>query len=268
MTPSMYDQWAEIYDSVYSYVTDDIPFYVEEALQTGGPVLELGCGTGRVAIPIADAGVDVVGLDSSPAMLEVARRKLERTSRGDGHLTLVEADMRDLGPLDTLDVVDKLDRKFGLAIIPFRGFLALMNVEDQMRALDGIRRRLVPGGRLIFNVFVPDANMLVQEGDVPYHLRDVTDSETGRKLVLWQQSTYDHYNQVTSVRIIVEELDDSGAVDRRIYKDFQLRYAHRWEIAHLLARCGYDVLDLFGDFDRSPFDESSTEMVWVASPRS
>ena len=109
--------------------------------------------------------------------------------------------------------------------------------------------------------------MLVQEGDVPYHLRDVTDNENGRRLVLWQQSSYDHYNQIASVRIIVEELDDSGAVDRRIYKDFQLRYAHRWEIEHLLTRCGYEVLDLFGDFDRSPFDESSTEMVWVARPR-
>ena len=264
MTPSMYDQWAEIYDSVYSYVTDDIPFYVEEALRAGGPVLELGCGTGRVAIPIADAGVDVVGLDSSPAMLEVARRKIECSSEGANHLTLVEADMRDLASLDTLDIVDK---KFGLAIIPFRGFLALLSVEDQIRTLDGIRRRLIPGGRLVFNVFVADAHMLVQEGDVPYHLRDVTDSETGRKLVLWQQSTYDHYNQVTSVRIIVEELDDSGAVNRRTYKDFQLRYAHRWEIEHLLVRCGYEVLDLFGDFDRSPFDESSTEMVWVARPR-
>ena len=264
MTPSVYDQWAEIYDSVYSYVTDDIPFYVEEALQAGGPVLELGCGTGRVTIPIADAGVDVVGLDSSPSMLEVACRKLERSSRGAGNLTLVEADMRALASLDTLDNKDK---EFGLAIIPFRGFLALMNVEDQMQALDGIRHRLVPGGRLIFNVFVPDAHMLVQEGDVPYHLRDVTDKETGRKLVLWQQSTYDHHNQITRVRIIIEELDESGAVSKRLYKDFQLRYAHRWEIEHLLARCGYEVLDLFGDFDRSPFDESSTEMVWVARPR-
>ena len=264
MTPSAYDQWAEIYDSVYSYVTDDIPFYVEEAVRAGGPVLELGCGTGRVAIPIADAGVDVVGLDSSPAMLEVARRKIERSNVGASHLTLVEADMRDLASLDTLGALDK---KFGLAIIPFRGFLALLSVEDQIRALDGIKRRLVPGGRLIFNVFVPDVNMLVQEGDVPYHLRDVTDSETGRRLVLWQQSSYDHYNQIASVRIIVEELDDSGAVDRRTYKDFQLRYAHRWEIEHLLTRCGYEVLDLFGDFDRSPFDESSTEMVWVARPR-
>ena len=73
---SIYDAWADVYDSVYSYVREDIPFYVDEALTAGGPVLELGCGTGRVTIPIAAAGVDVTGVDLSPAMLDIARRKV------------------------------------------------------------------------------------------------------------------------------------------------------------------------------------------------
>ena len=261
MTSFSYDQWADVYDSVYSYVTDDIPFYVEEALRSGGPVLELGCGTGRVAIPIAEAGVDIVGLDSSPAMLEVARRKIEGSGSAAAHLTLVEADMRDLASSEGLD------EKFGLVISPFRGFLALLSVGAQIQTLSGIRDRLGEDGKLIFNVFVPDPQMLVQEGDVPYHLRDVTDSETGRRLVLWQQTTYEHHSQVMSVRIIVEELDGAGVVGRRLYRDFQLRYSHRWEIEHLLARCGFEIVDLFGDFDRTPFDESSAEMVWVARPR-
>ena len=68
MSPSAYDQWASIYDSVYSYVRDDIPFYVKQALDSGGDVLELGCGTGRVTIPIAEAGVDIVGLDLDHAL--------------------------------------------------------------------------------------------------------------------------------------------------------------------------------------------------------
>lgn len=254
---STYDQWAEIYDSVYSYVREDIPFYVEEARRAGGPVLELGCGTGRVAIPIAKAGVEVVGLDSSPAMLEVARRKLRNLRGRRAYLTLVQADMRDFA----------LDQKFNLAIIPFRGFLALLTVEDQIKALLNIRRHLAPGGKLVFNVFVPDLNMLVQEGDVPYHLRDVIVPESGVRLVLWHQSSYDNHNQILNARIIVEELDEDGVVRRRLYRDFQLRYAHRWEIHHLLRWCGYEVLDLYGDFDRSPFDESSDEMVWVAGLR-
>ena len=251
---SAYDQWAEIYDSVYSYVREDIPFYVEEARRAGGPVLELGCGTARVALPMAEAGLDVVGLDSSSAMLGAARRKMQRLAGRGGSLSLVQGDMRQFS----------LYQRFNLVIIPFRGFLSLLAVEDQMRTLDKVKRHLAPGGKLIFNIFVPDLNMLVQEGDVPYHFRDVTDPDSGARLVLWHQSSYDNHNQIINARQIVEELDEEGVVGRRLYRDFQLRYVHRWEAHHLLRLCGYEVLDLFGDFDRSPFDETSTEMVWVA----
>ena len=258
MSESSYDEWAEVYDSVYSYVTEDIPFYVDEARRSGGPVLELGCGTGRVAIPIAQAGVNIVGLDFSPAMLRVARGKAAGLTGTGRPLTLVEGDMRDIS----------LDQRFSLVIIPFRGFLALLTVDDQIQALDSIRRHLATDGRLIFSVFVPDLNMLLQEGDVPYHLRDVTDPETGKRLVLWHQSRYDNHNQIIDARMIAEELDETGVVIKRLYRDFQLRYAHRWEMEHLLAVSGYEVLELYGDFDRSPFDETSTEMVWVVRPRS
>ena len=251
---SSYDQWADIYDSVYSYLTVDIPFYVEEATNAQGPVLELGCGTGRVAIPVAEAGADVVALDYSEAMLSVARRKKPRLAAGSGSLSLLKGDMRDFA----------LDRKFALVIIPFRGFLSLLTVEDQMRTLDAVKRHLAPGGKLIFNTFVPDLDMLVQEGDVAYHFRDVTDPGTGATHVIWHQSRYDNHNQIINARTIVETLDEKGAVSRRLYRDFQLRYVHRWEMHYLLEVCGYDVKDLFGDFDRSPFEESSTEMVWVA----
>ncbi len=250
--PSSFDQWADVYDSVYSYVTEDIPFYIDEARSAGGSVLELGCGTGRVAIPIAQAGIEIVGLDSSPAMLEVARRKAEKPP-GARSVRLVEADMRDFS----------LDEVFDLVIIPFRGFLSLLSVEDQVRTLASVRKHLTPGGKLAFNIFVPDLNMLVQEGDVAYHLRDVTDSDTGRRLVVWHQSAYDNHNQIISARIIVDDLEADGVVGRRFYRDFQLRYSHRWEIRHLLEVCGFEIVDLFGDFELSPFDETSTEMVWV-----
>jgi len=252
---SRFDDWAEIYDSVYSYLKEDIAFYVEEATNVQGPVLELGCGTGRVAIPMAQAGAEVVGLDSSRAMLARARDKMDGATRGRGSLSLVRGDMRRL----------PFDRRFSLVVVPFRGFLSLLSAEDQERTLNEIRDRLGPGGRLVFNIFVPDLDMLVQEGDVPYHFRDVTDPQTGTTLVLWHQSSYDNYNQIISARLIVEELDGRGAVRTRVYRDFQLRYVFRWEMHRLLESCGFRVLDVYGDFDRSPFDETSTEMVWVAA---
>ena len=252
---SPFDEWADIYDSVYSYQKEDIAFYVEEALAAGGPVLELGCGTGRVAVPMAQAGVEVVGLDSSRAMLSKASAKIRGAGGVRGSLSLVQGDMRAL----------PFDRRFSLVAVPFRGFLSLLSAEDQVRTLREIRSRLGPTGRLVFNVFVPDLNMLLQEGDVPYHFRDVTDPETGTTLVLWHQSRYDNHNQVISARVIVEELDGGGAVRTRLYRDFQLRYVFRWEMHRLLESCGFRVLELYGDFQRSPFDETSTEMVWVAA---
>lgn len=258
---SAYDAWAEIYDSVYSYVRADVPFYVAEALESGGPVLELGVGTGRVAIPTARLGLEVVGLDSSDAMLAVARRKLETPGAiGGGSLELALADMRDFDLRDA----DGGRRAFPLVTIPFRGFSALLSVEDQALALERIRAHLAPGGRLIFNIFVPDPHMALEQSDAPRHLNDVTDPATGATYVLYQQSAYDFHDQIVSVRMIIEELDADGAVARRLYRDYRLRYCHRWEVHHLLRASGFEVERLYGDFDRSEFDSESTEMVWVA----
>ena len=254
MDISPYDAWADIYDSVFSYVVDDIPFYVEEATRAGGTVLELGCGTGRVSIPIAQAGMDVVGVDSSSAMLTRAREK--SLEAGTPNLKLLQADMRDFD----------MSSKFDLVIIPFRGFLSLLSVDDEIRTLMNIRRHLAPGGKLIFDIFVPDFNMMVQEGDVPYHFRDVTDPETGKRLIIWNQASYDAFSQVMDIRTTIEQLDDSGRVSSKMYRDFALRYIFRWEMHHLLRLCGYDVLALYGDFERGQFHENSAEMVWVASP--
>ena len=261
MAASPYDPWADIYDSVYSYVRSDVPFYTQLALESGGPVLELGVGTGRVAVPTARIGIDVVGIDNSTAMLSVARRKLDSLGPDDGSVDLIPADMRDF---DLRDRYSGKERKFPLVTIPFRGFLALMTVEDQIRALRCIHRHLTLDGRLAFNIFVPDPNMALEQSDVPRHLTDVTDPDTGITRVLYQQSSYDSHHQIVSVRMLIEELDRHQVVSRRLYRDYQLRYSHRWEVHHLLHNCGFEVESLYGDFDRSAFDETSTEMIWVA----
>ena len=255
MDASPYDAWADIYDAVFSYVVDDIPFYLEEAATYGdGGVLELGCGTGRVAIPLALSGVSVAALDSSAAMLARAREKARAAAAK--NLTLVQADMRDFD----------LQRKFSLVIIPFRGFLSLLSAADQIAALRAIKRHLLPGGRLTLDIFVPDLNMLVQEGDVPFHFRDVTDPTSGKRLVIWNQSAYDAFSQIMTIRTAIEELDHDGIVRRKLYRDFALRYIFRWEMSHLLRACGYDILHLYGDFRKSEFTPESPEMIWIATP--
>ena len=255
------DSWADIYDAVHSNLEhaphlNDIPFWVEEATASGGPVLELGCGTGRVAIPIAQAGVPVMGLDSSARMLRTARTKARRRALSADLLRFVHGDMRAF----------RLKRTFDLVIIPFRSFLLLLSVAEQRQALAAIKDHLDPGGRLIFSAFVPDLELLTGDPETPVHDYQVTDPDTGRRLAVWHQNRYDNFNQIVNARTIIERLDQQGKVINSTWRDYQLRYLNRFEALHLLEAAGYRVLDIYGGFDRAPLDESSTEMIWVATP--
>ena len=256
MMSTSFDSWADVYDSIYSYVRNDVSYFVEEALESKGPVLELGCGTGRVTIPIADSGIDIVGLDSSSAMLKVAKSKSQRLDFCVSRISFIQADMRDFS--------FKTPQKFPLIIIPYRGFLSLLTVEDQISTLENIKHHLLQNGKIIVSIFVPDLGMLLQEDDLLYHIRDVTDPESGKRMVLSHRSNYDNFNQIITTQMIVEELDDHDEMTRRFYRDFQLRYIHRWEMEHLLVRTGFEIIGFYGDFERSLFDETSTEMVWAA----
>ena len=140
-----YSEAAEFYDHVVPYANrPDVEFYVDEALSARGPVLELGCGTGRVLIPIARAGVSIAGLDSSATMLSYCKAKLAaEPAYVQTKVELFESDMRAFD----------LQRKFALITIPFRPFQHLLTVEDQLACLASIRRHLERGGRLILDIF-------------------------------------------------------------------------------------------------------------------
>ncbi len=247
--------WADIYDSVIN-LNEDIPFWVEEAQTSGGPVLELGGGTGRVAIPIAQAGVSVVGVDSSSEMVKAARAKARKLRLGTDVLRFVKGDMRDIS----------LGRQFPLVIIPFRSFQFMLSPADQFQALATVKDHLTPGGRVIFSIFVPDLDLLTRDPLTPLYDSELINSETQRRVLVWHSNRYDNFSQVIDACTILEELDEGGEVARKSYHQYQLRYLYRFEVLHLLVAAGYRVLEVYGSFDREPLDESSTEMIWVATP--
>ncbi|MBI4339619.1 MAG: class I SAM-dependent methyltransferase [Chloroflexi bacterium] len=251
------DAWADLYDAVHSQ-TEDIAFWVEEAQACGGPVLELASGTGRVTLPIAQAGAPVVGLDSSLRMLRIARAKARRLKLAPDRLRFVRGDMRRFS----------LGRQFSLAIIPFRSFQMLLSVADQSQALACIKEHLAPEGRLIIDLFVPDVERILREPGVRVYGRERVDPATGHRLLLGEQNSYDTFNQVISARSIIEELDGEGVLVRTAHVEYQLRYIYRFEMGHLLAACGYQVQEVYGGFARQELDEESTEMIWVATPQS
>ncbi len=249
-----YDDWADIYDAVYADLTHDVDFYVGLARESGGPILELGCGTGRVSLPIAREGIAVTGIDISPRMIEVAQAKAAKSG-------LSERCVFQSGDMAALQLAER----FPLVIMPFRSFQSMLTTEEQRQALTRVRERLAPGGVFAMDTFNPDMSSLVNDetSRLAYHLKDVGRANGGT-LVVWGQNGWDPVTQVNDVRLIIEEVSDEGVVERRLIRDFEQRYTFRYEMEHLLELCGFDLEAVYGDFDGAPVTEESEDLVWVA----
>jgi SAM-dependent methyltransferase len=264
--PGEYDTFgAELYDllapAFSPTIAGDVEFYVGLAHSAGGPVLDLGCGTGRILIPIAEEGVRVVGLDYSPDMLDVARRKLARCSvETRERVELVQGDMRTFS----------LGRSFPLIICPFRAFQHLLTSEDQRKALRCIRDHLDEGGRLAFNIFDPSLEFIAAHqgplGSALKKIAEFTHPDNGRRVVVWDSCRYDLAQQLFDAYWIYEELDKAGHVVQRIYRRLAGRYVFRFEMEYLLELCGFRVEALHGDFHGGPHRHGA-EQVWVVSKR-
>jgi SAM-dependent methyltransferase len=251
---------AELYDIIYADYDDDINFYVEEAIQANGPCLELGCGSGRILLPVAAAGVTVTGVDVSQPMLARLRRKVGALPPEVGdRVTVVRGDMRTV----------QLDTQFALIYIPFRAFLHLLQVEDQIAALHNIHRHLQPGGRLALNFFNPSLEYIVaHSGPIggALHATGETfrDPRTNHLLVEYATIQYHQHLQRIEQYFIYDEIDRRGRVVGRLYRSLRMRYIFRWEFEHLLHRCGFEVVTLYGSFDRQPHLRSDQELIWIA----
>jgi len=244
-----YDEYAfvaEFYDHVVPYQTrEDVAFFVEIARQSDGRVLELGCGTGRVLIPTARTGVEIVGLDLSARMLSVCREKLSRErEQVRSKVQLVQADMREFA----------LGQQFSLVTIPFRPFQHLITVEDQLSCLANIHRHLVDGGKLILDVFNPSLHFLVDQGSlVEYGEEPEFTMADGRRVVRRQRiASCDLFNQVQDCELIYYVTYPNGREERLVHR-FEMRYFFRCELEHLLARCGFQVEAVYAGYDKSPY---------------
>jgi ubiquinone/menaquinone biosynthesis C-methylase UbiE len=248
------------YDYVATGVEGDVAFYVEEARSAGSPVLELGCGTGRILIPTAEAGVEVVGLDAAPDMLAIARHKLERLPpHVQSRVQFVEGDMRRFA----------LDRPFSLVTIPYRAFLHNLNVEDQLQTLRRVRGHLSESGRLILNIFDPKVQNLAagKWSMPPDRCREFVHPRTGNRVLIKEAFTYDLERQMVEGAFLFDEIDaTTEQIVGTIQSPLTLRYIFRYEMEHLLTLAGFRIEALFGDFKRGPF-VAGGEQIWVARCR-
>lgn len=247
-----YDLFARFYDLFYGGQVDDLPMYRDFALAADGPILELGCGTGRVLVLLAQEGHALTGLDSSEAMLNVARIKVQAAGVGN-QVKLVRGDMCDF----------KLPDSFNLVIIPINTFMHCHDMERQLACLRCACRHLVPGGRLVIDLFHPDLQTLL-ESDGRLLLRgEVVDPDTGHTLQHYVTRRVELATQTQHTTFVIDEMDASGNVRRSLFP-FRMRFVYRYEMELLLRLAGYSLEAVYGSYDLEPFDSESEKMIFVA----
>ena len=240
-----------LYDVQYSAYREDIPFWVELARAAAGPVLEAGCGTGRVYLPLLQAGVDADGLDLLPAMLDELRRKAARLGLAP---RVHEADMRSF----------TLPRRYALVVIPFRAFLHNLTTADQLATLRACRQHLEAGGRLVVDLFYPSFARLT-EPDGEWRLeREFPHPESGRPMSVVSRRVSDRVNQTMQVEMELRELDERGAVVAAYPETFALRWIWKPEMELLLEVAGFARREVAGGFDGRPLLHDTDQMIWTA----
>jgi SAM-dependent methyltransferase len=227
---SEYDAIARVYDPWSRSVTEDVPFYLEEARRAGGPVVELGVGTGRIAVPIASDGIRVIGVDSSRAMLEVCA---ERAALAGAVLDLRLGDLRE-PPVDEL---------VPLVIIPFRSLLHMHTDHDRRKALHAVRRLLRQDGRFVFDVFTPSREDI---------------EETDGRWLEREPDIYERADWDEEARTLTLSL---RTVESR--STMQLAWLDPGEWRTLLEEEGFEIDACYGWFDRRPYVDGE-DTIWVA----
>lgn len=236
---------AASYDKVYRNIRADIPYWQSlagEYVGDSGEALELACGTLRVMLPVAEAGVRVTGIDESPYMLELAQKKIDNApAEVRARMRIQEGDMRSFD----------LGRTFNLIYIPFNTFSILLTVRDQLAALAAVKKHLAPNGVFAFDVFVPDVERL--RGELNRWQLEMDESfPDGSRVTRDYVREIDTRRQILGLTWRNKEYQDQVLVCEWM-TDLTLSYFFPRELEHLLARAGYEIVHYWGDLERNEF---------------
>ena len=250
--------YAETYDAAVPDWPGEIDFYREyaaEARSKGEALLDIGCGTGRIGIRLAQEGTRVTGLDLSEKMLDMARQK----SAGILNLRWVHSDM----------CAFDLGETFGLAIIAGHAFQNLNTPEEQVSCLQCIHRHLKLGGRLVMHIDHQDfgwlGGLVGDQAGIFKPAEEFLRARTGGQIRTFRAWSYEPATQTAICTIAWEEVSaDEQVVDRWKTEPVRLHCIFRFEMEHLLRRTGFDIERIYGDFFRHPLEDKSPGMIWVA----
>ena len=250
--------YAQLYDQSVPDWPGELGFYRELIGRSRSErldMLEIACGTGRVTLQLARDGVNIIGLDLSAALLDIARSK----SAGLANVRWIQGDMR------TFD----LDQRFGLIIIPGHSFQFMLTPADQVQSLETIKRHLLPGGLLVLHLDHQDVTwlgeLLTTKGDIFETGSEVTHPTTGRKFRRSSAWNYDPASQTATVTLRFDELDPGGKIiEHWNTVPRSLHCIFRFEMEHLLNRVGLEILSVYGDFYKQELNNTSGNMIWIA----
>jgi SAM-dependent methyltransferase len=240
---------ARFYDLIYHKVRTsvDIDFYMERIRQTGGTILEIGAGTGRLFRAALDAGADIFAVEPSTAMLEVLNSKTDPE-----HKSRIQKS--DAGSF-------RFNHNFDLILAPFRVFSHILTIEDQLKALNNIHAHLSEKGRFIMDLYVPDPGLLA------VGLQDLTDFEEefspGNRVSRTVSMHADVVNQISHVTMILKW--NEGNKQFEDTWELPMRFFHRYELEHLLERSDLRLIKILGDFNGSPLTKDSREFILVCA---
>lgn len=248
MSAMDYSQVAHWYDT-YVKTDIDIPFFINEA-QNCDRVLELTSGTGRLSIPLIEAGVPLTCVDNSPEMLAILNQKLAVKNLS---ANVYELDMSNL----------TLTEKFDLIIIPFNSFAEILNIEEQHQTLRGIRNCLTETGRFICTLHNPSIRLKSVNGQLilqgKYSLLDRDGS-----LLLWSVEQYDRQDSLVKGTQFWEVYDQNKIMQRKSFLDVQFYLHQQKEFTELVQSQGFSIVSLYGDYSCAKFQkETSPFMIWV-----
>ncbi len=228
---------------------NELDFYLRRIQEFGGPVLELGCGTGQLTIRLAQAGVNVTGLDLSEPMLTHARRK---ASAQKVDIVWVRADCRDF----------VLNQQFGFSFFPANALLHLLHWRDLQACLTQVKKHLKPGGAFAFEIFNPALPMLMRDPNSTYHVGVYPDPDGHNSVTITENNTYDAASQINHIHWTYHRDGQS----EQAQADLNLRMYYPQEIDALLHYNGFDLRAKYGDYDETPFKGDSSRQLIVCTP--
>ena len=245
MKIQMYNNPA-LYDACTAHKIDDIPFYEHWAKQTNGPILELACGTGRIAKHLIESGFNYTGLDLSSVFIDYCRSNFPN------------------GKFTTGDMCDfNLGQKFDLIFIPFNSFLHLFTEEEMAQCLKSIQNHLSDDGKFLLDIFVPDPEFLYRDPDKKYEEMTII-HPNGGECTVWQKNQYKEETEINHIHWFFNR----GNIEPMDEYDFDMRMIYPDTMDRVLSDSDFTIEEKWGDYDGEPFNETSLLQLYICSKRS